>query len=58
MRERLVDDWCVPLLVRLPKSVDPDDEVAVAAWLNGVLAALKANGHLACYDQKSPKRTH
>ena len=58
MRERLVDDWCIPLLVRVPEHVDTDDQVAVAAWVAQVLASMRANGHLACYDQRAPKRTH
>ena len=58
MRERLVDDWCIPLLVRVPEWVDTEDQVAVAAWVTQVLASMRENGHLACYDQRAPKRTH
>ena len=48
----------IPLLLRVPESVDPNDQVALGAWLVAVLASLEASGHLAHIDQRPPRRTH
>jgi hypothetical protein len=45
----------VPLLLRVPDRVDPEDQVAVGAWLVEVLDALQRSGHLAMLDQRVPR---